>query len=173
MTGDELEATYNAKFMEQAFGEAEEAQGADEVPIGCVFVKGGEVVARGRNRTNETCNGCAHAEIVAAWELRRQRPADASLLLRGSELYVTVEPCVMCCSALLLLEVSHVFYGCNNERFGGCSGVLDIHAVNPFRPLPCFGGKMKTRAVALLQAFYESENVNCPEGKRRKKDKPA
>ena len=166
--GDFRDAYCDAHMLE-AFAEAEQAKKEDEVPIGCVFAKNGVIVARGRNATNRTFNGCAHAELVAVQQLREEQPADAENLISGSHLYVTVEPCVMCASALLLLNVQAVFYGCNNQRFGGCSGVLSIHTQNPFYPLPCYAGFHIERAVALLRSFYETENQHCPEAKRRKK----
>eukprot|EP00754_Rhynchopus_humris_P035807 Rhum_TRINITY_DN173_c0_g1::Rhum_TRINITY_DN173_c0_g1_i1::g.507::m.507/K15441/TAD2, ADAT2; tRNA-specific adenosine deaminase 2 len=161
---------YDAAFMSAAFAEAEQAKQEDEVPIGCVFVKDGKVVAGGRNATNARFDGCAHAELVAARALQAKvGNAAAAALLEGSHLYVTVEPCVMCAAAVLLLKVACVFYGCGNQRFGGCSGVLRIHEENPFYKLPCFGGHEADRAIRLLRGFYETENTNCPESKRRRK----
>eukprot|EP01065_Artemidia_motanka_P027701 TRINITY_DN32891_c0_g1_i1.p1 TRINITY_DN32891_c0_g1~~TRINITY_DN32891_c0_g1_i1.p1 ORF type:complete len:192 (+),score=65.23 TRINITY_DN32891_c0_g1_i1:53-577(+) len=159
---------YKDELMAAAFAEAEKAATEEEVPIGCVFAVDGKVVAAGRNRTNATRNGCEHAEMVAIAELFKAEP-DAAELLRRSDLYVTVEPCVMCASAVLMSGVRRVWYGCGNERFGGCGSVLNVHQKNPFRELPCSGGHRADSAVKLLQGFYETENTHCPDSKRRRK----
>ena len=160
---------YIDDMMNVAFDEAEIAKQHEEVPIGCAFIKDGKVIAKGRNRTNVDCNGCAHAELVAIDHLKKCSP-DYITILQGSSLYVTVEPCVMCISALLFHKIKKIFYGCSNERFGGCGGVLSIHRSNPFNPdIEISAGHQKERAIALLRSFYETENKNCPELKRRKK----
>eukprot|EP01060_Flectonema_neradi_P032091 TRINITY_DN5039_c0_g1_i1.p2 TRINITY_DN5039_c0_g1~~TRINITY_DN5039_c0_g1_i1.p2 ORF type:complete len:171 (+),score=24.34 TRINITY_DN5039_c0_g1_i1:88-600(+) len=162
--------TYDDSLMNEAFVEAELAKEEDEVPIGCIFSKSGVIVARGRNRTNIDCNGCAHAELVAISELKKKNPTDYLETLNASVLYVTVEPCIMCISALLFHNIKKIFYGCSNDRFGGCGGVLPIHQQNPFNPnIDVSPNHQKERAISLLRSFYESENKNCPEIKRRKK----
>lgn len=104
--------------------QAEEALHSDEVPVGCVFVKGTAAIARARNRTNEWRNATLHAELEAIDHLLPDNPAPLSEIT----LYVTVEPCVMCASALRQIGIGRVVYGCGNERFGGCGSVIDVHA---------------------------------------------
>lgn len=103
--------------------QAEEALHSDEVPVGCVFVKGDTAIARARNRTNEWRNATLHAELEAIDHLLPDNPAPLSEIT----LYVTVEPCVMCASALRQIGIGRVVYGCGNERFGGCGSVVDVH----------------------------------------------
>lgn len=122
--------------------QAEEALAAKEVPVGCVFVKDGEAIAKARNRTNEWRNvssamcvtrcrimnisiiqATLHAELVSLDEILKTH----SLPLQDVTLYVTVEPCVMCASALRQVGIGKVFYGAGNERFGGCGSVLDVN----------------------------------------------
>ncbi|GJP48121.1 hypothetical protein CLOM_g7399 [Closterium sp. NIES-68] len=89
-----------------------------------------------------------------------------------SELFVTCEPCIMCAGALSLLGLSRVFYGCPNDRFGGCGSVLPVHANGchpcpPFSAVPgcqlqCVGGILASEAVDLLRRFYEQGNPNAP-----------
>lgn len=107
--------------MREALIMAEEALDAGEVPVGCVFVTNGKAIARARNRTNEWRNATLHAELEAIDHLlpRHRELADITL-------YVTVEPCVMCASALRQAGIGRVVYGCGNDRFGGCGSVLDV-----------------------------------------------
>lgn len=146
-----------------ALNQAEEALQAKEIPVGCVLVHNGKVVAVGRNRTNEGRNATLHAEFDALRHLLPDRthaeapelvrpftpqqhdesdvedgkPRDASVPrprkiwdtpLKGVCLYVTVEPCIMCASAMRQVGIEKVFYGCANDRFGGCGGVQNIHS---------------------------------------------
>ncbi|KAJ9120188.1 hypothetical protein QFC22_003088 [Naganishia vaughanmartiniae] len=103
--------------------QAEEALAAKEVPVGCVFVRDGKAIAKARNRTNEWRNATLHAELVSLDEILKTH----SLPLQDVTLYVTVEPCVMCASALRQVGIGKVIYGAGNERFGGCGSVLDVN----------------------------------------------
>ena len=116
--------------MEAAFAMAHEALEVGEVAVGCVVVRGREIIARGRNATNATKNGTRHAELEAIDALVAQHGhARATELLRDIDLYVTVEPCIMCAAALRIVGIRRVFYGCVNERFGGCGSVLPAATV--------------------------------------------
>jgi len=111
--------------------QAEEALAAGEVPVGCVFVRDGAVVAKARNRTNELRNATRHAELEAIDTILSDRaltPQMSEYPLSETTLYVTVEPCIMCASALRQMGIKYVFYGCGNERFGGCGSVLGVNS---------------------------------------------
>lgn len=91
------------------------------------------------------------------------------------ELYVTVEPCVMCAAALRFLGIGKVFYGCGNDRFGGCGSVLNVHT-GPFIPeestpkLDCQVLKdYRTECIMLLRKFYVRENGKAPNPKKKAK----
>ncbi|KJE95615.1 tRNA-specific adenosine deaminase 2 [Capsaspora owczarzaki ATCC 30864] len=104
--------------------------------------------------------------------------ATSTQIFQHCDLYVTVEPCVMCAAALRLVGIGAVYYGCGNDRFGGCGSVLDIHsemhrrassddasagAADPnrnSRPFRCISGIMRLQAIQLLRDFYQSENPN-------------
>ncbi|PLW09235.1 hypothetical protein PCASD_26501, partial [Puccinia coronata f. sp. avenae] len=143
---------------------AEEALNANEIPVGCVLVcKATEkVLAKGRNRTNETKNACLHAEFDAIEKLTMVIPAD-QIGWNSIKLYVTVEPCLMCSSALRQIGINLVYFGCSNDRFGGCGGVVSIHN-NPnlifSQALIAFGGYRRQEAIILLRKFYITENTN-------------
>lgn len=126
-------------WMRIAMAMAEEALAAGEVPVGCVFVRHSQAIAKARNRTNELRNASRHAELEAI-ELILADPcltssvaSDGAVPLSGwhpladTTLYVTVEPCIMCASALRQLGIKEVFYGCENDKFGGCGSVLGVN----------------------------------------------
>ncbi|OON23880.1 cytidine and deoxycytidylate deaminase zinc-binding region [Opisthorchis viverrini] len=163
--------------MEVAFELAMEALDAGEVPVGCVFIRDGTIIAKGRNEVNATKCAIEHAEMVAIRRLEQwciQHQLSLADTLRDSELYVTVEPCIMCASALRFCLPAHpkrIIYGAKNERFGGCGSVFSIHdsdsATTP--PLICVSGIQEDRAVSLLKQFYTQENPNAPPELRKSK----
>jgi len=128
--------------------QAEEALASSEVPVGCVFVRKHDIIARARNRTNELRNvtirpppgplvlipalqASRHAELEAIDYIladKQLTPDSTRNPLADTVLYVTVEPCIMCASALRQLGIKEVFYGCENEKFGGCGSVLGVNA---------------------------------------------
>ncbi|KAF8727172.1 hypothetical protein AX14_007540 [Amanita brunnescens Koide BX004] len=155
-------------WMRKAMEMAEEALAANEVPVGCVFVRNGLIIAKARNRTNELRNGTRHAELEAIDEILANKSLTlgfAHYPLADTTLYVTVEPCIMCASALRQLGIKEVFYGCENERFGGCRGVISVndelpHPVHP--PYTATGGYCREEAIIILRRFYITENMNAP-----------
>ena len=126
--------------------QAEEAFTASEIPVGCVLVHEGRIIAKGRNRTNEGRNATLHAEFDALRHLLPDRshvvtpqltrpftPQEGERKvwetpLEGVVLYVTVEPCIMCAAAMRQVGIEKVIYGCGNDRFGGTGGVQSIHS---------------------------------------------
>ncbi|ODN05192.1 tRNA-specific adenosine deaminase 2 [Orchesella cincta] len=155
-------------YMELAFKLAEEALSLGEVPVGCVFVFEQEFIGRGRNQVNELKNATRHAELVALEQVMTTWGTQQGLsleslkgILEKCQLYVTVEPCIMCAAALEQLRIPVIVYGAANERFGGCGSVLDVFSAGQgtFRP-KVVGGVRGGDAVELLKRFYEGENPN-------------
>ncbi|KAI4943913.1 hypothetical protein J4E91_009060 [Alternaria rosae] len=163
---DPEERAYHEGFMREAIAMAELALKSDETPVGCVFVKDGEVIGRGMNETNRTLNGTRHAEFVAIAGILSKHPIS---ILNETDLYVTVEPCVMCASMLRQYGIRAVYFGCWNERFGGTGGVLNIHSdASVDKPYPVTGGIFREEAIMLLRKFYVQENEKAPEPKQKK-----
>ncbi|KAL5114453.1 tRNA(adenine34) deaminase [Pleosporales sp. CAS-2024a] len=157
---------YHERFMREAIAMAELALKSDETPVGCVFVKDGEIIGRGMNETNRTLNGTRHAEFVAIAGILSKHPIK---ILSDTDLYVTVEPCVMCASMLRQYGIRAVYFGCWNERFGGTGGVLNIHSDPSIdKPYPVTGGIFREEAIMLLRKFYVQENEKAPEPKQKK-----
>ena len=104
-------------YMREALALAREAAEAGEVPVGCVIVRKGEIVGRGRNRREEKRAVSSHAEMEA---MAQANEALGAWRLDGCELYVTLEPCPMCAGAILNARIPRVFYGARDPAFGAC-----------------------------------------------------
>ncbi|KKK18402.1 hypothetical protein P175DRAFT_0460703 [Aspergillus ochraceoroseus IBT 24754] len=155
-----------AYFMEQAFEMARKALDTGETPVGCVLVYEDQIVGSGMNDTNRSMNGTRHAEFLAIQEMLRKYPRSA---LHLTDLYVTVEPCVMCASALRQYRIRSVYFGCGNERFGGTGSILSLHSdlsIDP--PYPVYGGLKHKEAIMLLRRFYIQENDKAPKPRPKK-----
>ncbi|PPQ81076.1 hypothetical protein CVT25_014539 [Psilocybe cyanescens] len=156
------------KWMGEAMAMAEEALEAGEVPVGCVFVREGAIIAKARNRTNELRNATRHAELEAIDSILSDKeltPEISQYPLSTTVLYVTVEPCIMCASALRQMGIKEVYYGCANDRFGGCGSVLGVNEELPHPTHPSYsakGGFCREEAIMILRRFYITENVNAP-----------
>jgi len=158
--------------MRVALDEAQLALDRLEIPIGCAFVRNGEVVAVGSNRTNEERNGTRHAELDAIDSLLAQaRISGVPAPFSECDVYVTCEPCIMCAGALSLVGVRHVYFGCANYRFGGCGSILPIADLGCGGCAPgaglspsfgCTGGLYAEEAILLLQRFYFQGNPRAP-----------
>ncbi|XP_010521346.1 PREDICTED: tRNA-specific adenosine deaminase 2 [Tarenaya hassleriana] len=170
-------------YMELALHQAKLALEALEVPVGCVILEDGKVKASGRNRTNETRNATRHAEMEAIdvlleqWKKDGLSPSEVAEKFSKCVLYVTCEPCIMCASALSFLGIKEVYYGCGNDKFGGCGSILSLHLGSsppssnteetPERKgFRSTGGIMASEAVSLFRTFYEQGNPNAPKPHR-------
>ena len=143
--------------MEQAKAEAlalaREAAEAGEVPVGCVIVREGEIVGRGRNRREEKQSTLSHAETEAIREANRTL---GSWRLEDCELYVTLEPCPMCAGAILNARIPKVFYGARDSAMGACGGVMNLFMEDfPNRPA-LVGGILGEECREILSEFFRS-----------------
>ena len=140
-------------FMRQALALAREAAAAGEVPVGCVIVREGAVVGRGRNRREEKRSAASHAEMEA---IAQANEALGAWRLDGCELYVTLEPCPMCAGAILNARISRVWYGARDEVMGACGGVLNLYMEDfPNRP-KLVGGILESECRAVLSDFFRN-----------------
>ncbi|XP_053682616.1 tRNA-specific adenosine deaminase 2 [Sabethes cyaneus] len=150
-------------FMEHALEQARFADKLKEVPVGCVFVYNGEIIANGCNRVNETKNATRHVELICidrVLEYARSKSLKYEEVFCGVTVVVTVEPCIMCAAALINLNVKEIIYGCRNDRFGGCT-VLDVPSLLK-TDIPIKGGVRAVEAMELLKTFYKGENPKAP-----------
>ena len=139
------------RWMDEALRLAREAGEAGEVPVGCVVVRDGEILARGRNRREEERSALAHAEIEA---IREACARLGDWRLEGCALFVTLEPCAMCAGAILNARIPTVVYGLREGKTGACGSVLDLFAEDfGFRPR-MYGGVREAECRDLMQNFF-------------------
>lgn len=157
-------------FMNRALELANEALAAQEVPVGCVFVVDGAIVAESRNSVNVSRNPTRHAEVNCidhVIEYCKTNNIEYQDYFKKIYVYVTVEPCIMCAAALNNLNVKEVVYGCANDRFGGKT-VLDVSQMYE-SSYAVTGNLMAEEAMVLLKEFYKGTNPNAPESKVKRK----
>ncbi|MCE9640916.1 MAG: tRNA adenosine(34) deaminase TadA [Betaproteobacteria bacterium] len=112
-------------YMQEALVLAAEAQTRGEVPVGAVVVKDGQIIGRGYNQPISSNDPTAHAEVVA---MRDAAARTGNYRLTGCELYVTLEPCVMCAGAIMHARVVRLVYGAADPKTGACGSVVDLFA---------------------------------------------
>ena len=140
-------------YMQEALALAREAAAAGEVPVGCVIVRRGAIVGRGRNRREERQAVSSHAEMEA---MAQANTVLGTWRLDDCELYVTLEPCPMCAGAILNARIPRVYYGARDETFGACGGVLNLFMEDfPHRPA-LVGGILAEDCRAVLAEFFAS-----------------
>jgi tRNA(adenine34) deaminase len=130
-------------WMTRAITEARKAEAKDEVPIGCVIVSAGRIIARGHN-LRETCQDpAAHAELIA---IRKAARKLGSWRLLNCTLYVTLEPCTMCMGAIILARIPTLVFGCYDPKGGAAGSLYDLSA-----------DPRLNHTVALVPQIMESE----------------
>ena len=138
--------------MERALELARVAAAAGEVPVGAVIVRHGEVIAAGFNRPIGTCDPTAHAEMIA---LRAAGDVLRNYRLLDSTLYVTLEPCAMCASAMVHARVQRLVYGATDPRVGAAGSVLDVLAEERLNHrAEVVAGIRAEECAALLREFF-------------------
>jgi len=141
--------------MAEALAEARRGLESGEVPIGALVVVGGEIVARAHNAPITLADPTAHAEILALREAARKR---GNYRLAGATLYATVEPCPMCCGAILHARVARVVYGALDPKAGAVESLyrlLDDARLN--HRVATHGGVLAPEAARLLKTFFEAK----------------
>ena len=138
-------------YMAQALLLAREAAAAGEVPVGCVIVRDGEIVGRGRNRREEKQSTLSHAEMEA---IAQANEALGSWRLDDCALYVTLEPCPMCAGAIINARIPRVYYGARDNAMGACGGVLNLFMEDfPHKPA-LVGGILEEPCRQILADFF-------------------
>ncbi|MGE9267912.1 MAG: tRNA adenosine(34) deaminase TadA [Verrucomicrobiales bacterium] len=140
-------------FMGQAMREAQKAYRAGEVPIGAVFVRENEIIARGWNQVETLKDATAHAEMLA---LTAAQAEYGDWRLEGGTLYVTKEPCPMCAGAIVHCRPDRVVFGCRDPKAGAAGGWINLLESNPPLNHRCevVAGVLEEESVALLKGFF-------------------
>jgi tRNA(adenine34) deaminase len=139
-------------FMRAALELASDAAAAGEVPVGAVVVKDGEIIGRGYNRPIGASDPTAHAEIVA---MREAAQSLGNYRLIDCELYVTLEPCVMCVGAMVHARIARIVYGASDPKTGACGSIVDLPALATFNHHGRFeGGVLADECSGALKRFF-------------------
>ena len=143
-------------FMEQALLLAKEAFDDGEVPVGCVIVRGDEIVGRGRNRRETAKTALGHAEIEAIAEANKNL---GGWRLWDCTLYVTLEPCPMCAGAIVNARIPRVVYGASDSKCGACGSVCDLFNMDFNHHPKVETGIREEEAAALMTEFFQNLRV--------------
>lgn len=148
------------EYMRQALELARLAMAEGEVPVGCVIVRDGAVVGRGRNRRETAQTALGHAELEAIAQACRTL---GGWRLAGCALYVTLEPCPMCAGAIQQARLSRVIFGARDERAGCCGSIYRIPE-DPALPgfCPCDGGLLEAECAQIMSEFFRGRLGGAP-----------
>jgi tRNA(adenine34) deaminase len=146
--------------MRLALAEAERAAEHDDVPIGAVVVRDGDVIASAGNERELRADPTAHAEVLA---LRAAAKRLGGWRIPDAALYVTLEPCTMCAGAIVLARVPRVVFGTDDPKAGAAGSVLDVLADPRLNHRPeVAAGVLARESAALLQAFFAGRRSRMP-----------
>ena len=144
-------------YMLEALKEAELAKLEDEVPIGCVIVKGDRIIARAHNQRDKSNNPLGHAETLA---IKQASEVVNDWQLVDCDLYVTIEPCIMCAGAIIQSRIKRVIYGATDLKggaFGSSINVLDATDIN-HRP-EIISGVLKDQCSQIIKDYFKSKRA--------------
>jgi tRNA(adenine34) deaminase len=156
----------DSDFMALAYSQAEIAWSAGEIPVGAVVVKEGIVIASGYNHPIGKHDPTAHAEIMA---LRAAAQVLGNYRLPGCELFVTLEPCVMCAGAMMHARLARVIYGAGDPKTGACGSVINVFEHdNLNHHTKVVAGVMATECSELLKKFFSDRRIAATEKKKQR-----
>jgi tRNA(adenine34) deaminase len=160
--------TEQEKFMKEAIRQARKAEALNEVPIGCVIVCGGKIIARGYNRRNTDKNTLSHAELNA---IRKASKKLGDWRLEGCTMYVTLEPCQMCAGALVQSRIDEVVIGCMNPKAGCAGSVMNILQSEQFNhQVKITKGVLEEECSAMLSGFFRKLREQKKQEKLRRQE---
>lgn len=147
-----MRLTEEEKYMKEAIRQAHKAWKLQEVPIGCVIVRDGKIIARGYNRRNTDKNTLAHAELLA---IRRASRAVGDWRLEECTMYITLEPCQMCAGAIVQARIPRVVIGSRNPKAGCAGSILNLLQVPAFNhQVELTEGVLEAECSAMLTDFF-------------------
>ena len=156
------------KFMKEAIRQAKKAYALREVPIGCVIVYEGKIIARGYNRRNTDKNTTSHAEINA---IRKASKKLGDWRLEGCTLYVTLEPCQMCAGAIVQARIDKVVIGSMNPKAGCAGSVLNLLEMDGFNhKVEVERGVLEEECSTMLSGFFKELRMEKAKVKAKAKE---
>lgn len=135
-----------------ALKEAQKAYNKLEVPVGCVIVKDGRIIARGHNLREKNQSVIDHAEIVA---IKKASKKLGTWRLEDCDMYVTLEPCAMCSGAIIQSRIRNLYFGAYDNKSGACGSVLDLFSYSFNHKVCVNGGMMEEECSKILKEFFK------------------
>ena len=154
--GEQMKEKTAEDYMRLALKEAEKARAIDEVPVGAVIVKDGKVIARAHNLREKDQQASAHAELLA---IRKASKKLNDWCLKDCDLYVTLEPCMMCAGAISLSRIHHLYYGTADPKGGAVESRIqlpDIPHIGVY-PKRITSGILKEECSEILSSFFREK----------------
>ena len=145
---------FDDQYMRQALELALMAKNSGDVPVGALVLdpESKEVIGKGYNASNVACDPTLHAEIIA---IKQACSKLGSKLLKGCYIYVTLEPCAMCAAAISYAQLSRLYYGASDDKFGVIDSNIKIYQSSLSMWVPeVYGGILRTESVNLLQQYF-------------------
>ena len=146
--------TEDEKFMKEAIKQAKKAEAIGDVPIGCVIVHDGKIIARGYNKRNKDKTVLAHAELLA---MKKACKKLGDWRLCGCTIYVTLEPCPMCAGAIINSRIERVVYGAKDEKAGSVGSLINLFAVGYNHTPIVTVGVMEKECGDILSNFFKNK----------------
>ena len=144
--------TEDEKFMKEAIKQAKKAEAIGDVPIGCVIVHDGKIIARGYNKRNRDKTVLAHAELLA---MKKACKKLGDWRLEDCTMYITLEPCQMCAGAIVQARIPKVVIGCMNPKAGCAGSILNLLDMKQFNhQVEVTRGIMETECSAMMSGFF-------------------
>ncbi len=150
------------KFMKEALKEAKKAYKKEEIPVGAIIVKNGKIIARGHNLKELKNSGISHAEILAIQKANKKLKA---WRLEECEMYITLEPCMMCMGAIINSRIKKIYIGTLDPKTGSCKSVINIENYKFNHTVEIETGILKDECEYILKDFFKMLRTK----KRRKK----
>ena len=143
------------KYMKEALKEAKKAELIDEVPIGCVIVKDDKIIARGHNQRETNQSPIGHAEIIA---INKASKKLKSWRLEGCDIYVTLEPCIMCSGAIIQSRISKVYYGAFDPKGGALGSSINVLEAKNINHHPeVISGVMQEECSKIITNYFKAK----------------
>jgi len=140
------------KFMKEALKEAQKAYNKEEIPVGAVIVKDGKIIARAHNLRESKHSSIAHAEILAIEKANKKLGA---WRLENTEMYITLEPCMMCMGAIINSRIKKIYVGTMDPKTGACESVINIRDYKFNHTVEIETGILKEECEYILKSFFK------------------
>ena len=147
--------TKEEKYMRFALKEAQKAALIDEVPVGCIIVLNDKIIAKAHNKKETTNDPCGHAEIIA---IRKACKKINNWRLENCEMYVTIEPCIMCSGAIIQSRIKKVFYGAKDNKGGGLGTSINVLEAKNINHVPeVYGGILLEECSKIISEYFKTK----------------